>query len=79
MKSVSSLNSPYCPICWLRQTSGFFKAYAHKLIDAGVPVTATTYLGTTHDFVRANQLADTPAAHEAISQASDILKEHLWK
>ena len=48
-------------------------------IDAGVPVTATTYLGTTHDFVRVNQLADTPAACGAISQASDILKEHLWK
>ena len=55
------------------------EAYAHKLIDAGVPVTATTYLGTTHDFVRVNQLADTPAARGAISQASDILKEHLWK
>jgi len=55
------------------------EAYAHKLIDAGVPVTAITYLGTTHDFVRVNQLADTPAARGAISQASDILKEHLWK
>ena len=27
------------------------EAYAHKLIDAGVPVTAVRYLGTTHDFV----------------------------
>lgn len=52
------------------------EAYAHKLIEAGVPVTATRYLGTIHDFVRLNVLANTPAARGAISQASDILKEH---
>ncbi len=53
------------------------EAYAHKLIQAGVPVTATVYLGTTHDFVMLNVLADTPAAVGAISQASDILKKVL--
>jgi acetyl esterase/lipase len=38
------------------------EAYAHKLIDAGVPVTAVRYFGTTHDFVMLNALADTPAS-----------------
>ena len=42
------------------------EAYAHKLIEAGVPVTATRYLGTTHDFVMLNVLADT-AAHVELS------------
>jgi acetyl esterase len=36
------------------------EAYAHKIIDAGVPVTAVRYFGTTHDFVMLNVLADTP-------------------
>ena len=53
------------------------EAYAHKLIDAGVPVTAIRYLGTTHDFVMLNALADTPAVRGAISQASEALKKAL--
>jgi acetyl esterase/lipase len=32
------------------------EAYARKLISAGVPVTATRYLGTVGDFVMLNGL-----------------------
>lgn len=39
--------------------------YAHKLLQAGVNVTATRFLGTIHDFVMLNRLAETPAAIEA--------------
>jgi len=53
------------------------EAYAHKLIEAGVTLAATRYLGTTHEFVTLNVLADPPAAREAINQASDILKKAL--
>ena len=35
------------------------EAYAHKLIDASVPVTAVRYFDTTHDFAMLNALADT--------------------
>ena len=48
-------------------------------MQAGVPTTATLYLGTIHDFVMLNAIADTPAARGAIDQASDTLKEVLSK
>jgi acetyl esterase len=53
------------------------EAYAHKLIDAGVPVTAVRYFDTTHDFVMLNALADTLAARGAVDQASEALKKAL--
>ena len=40
------------------------EAYAHKLMGAGVQVTAVRYHGTIHDFVMLNALSDTPAAVE---------------
>ena len=49
------------------------EAYANKLIQAGVPVTAVRYLGTLHDFVMLNALAKTPAAQSAINQAGRML------
>lgn len=49
------------------------EAYANKLMQAGVPVVATRYLGTVHDFVMLNALADTPAAQGAVSQAGRAL------
>jgi acetyl esterase len=49
------------------------EAYAHKLMEAGVPVTAGRYHGTIHDFVMLNALSDTPAARGAIDQASHTL------
>lgn len=53
------------------------EAYAHKLMQANVTVTATRYLGTVHDFMMLNALSDTPATQGAIAQASDMLKEAL--
>ena len=55
------------------------EAYAHKLMQAGVPTTATRYLGTIHDFVMLNTITDTPAPRGAIDQASHTLKEVLSK
>ncbi len=51
------------------------EAYAIKLVQAGVPVTATRYLGTIHDFVMLNALADTQTARGAIAQATDFLRK----
>jgi len=54
------------------------EAYARKLMDAGVEVTATRYLGTIHDFVMLNALGDTPAAKAAVEQASSKLHGALY-
>ncbi|MGQ9369367.1 alpha/beta hydrolase [Azospirillum sp. ST 5-10] len=53
------------------------EAYARKLAEAGVTVTATRYIGTIHDFVMLNGLADTPAAKGAVAQAAAALKNAL--
>ncbi|TLS47066.1 alpha/beta hydrolase [Streptomyces montanus] len=50
------------------------EAYANKLREAGVPVTAVRYQGIIHDFVMLNALADTHAARAAISQAVVTLR-----
>lgn len=50
------------------------EAYVHKLIEAGIVVTATRYLGTIHDFVMLNAIAGTPATRAAIAQASAVLR-----
>jgi acetyl esterase len=54
------------------------EAYALKLLEAGVPVTAVRYHGTIHDFVMLNVIADDPAPRAAIEQASLMLKNALW-
>lgn len=51
------------------------EAYARKLQQAGVPVTAMRALGTVHDFVMLNALAVTPATHGAIVQATTLLQQ----
>ncbi|XP_024392610.1 uncharacterized protein [Physcomitrium patens] len=48
--------------------------FARKLIEAGVTVTVARYLGTIHDFVMLNALAQTPATKAAIAQACECLK-----
>ena len=53
------------------------EAYARKLIEAGVEVTAVRVLGTVHDFAMLNALADTPATKFAIQIASDKLRAAL--
>ena len=53
------------------------EAYANKLRDAGVPVTAVRYQGIIHDFVMLNALRETHAADAAIRQAIAFLSETL--
>jgi acetyl esterase/lipase len=53
------------------------EAYARKLREAGVPVTAVRYQGIIHDFVMLNALRGTHAADAAIRQAIGFLAEAL--
>ncbi|MEU7477039.1 alpha/beta hydrolase [Lentzea sp. NPDC042327] len=55
------------------------EAYADKLREAGVPVTAVRYAGVIHDFVMLNALRGTHAAEAAIKQAVAFLREALAK
>ena len=51
------------------------EAYAHKLMQAKVPTTAIRFLGTIHDFVMLNAIADTHSARGAIGHASHAFEE----
>jgi len=53
------------------------EAYAAKLRQAGVPVTAVRYQGIIHDFVMVNALRETHAAQAAITQAIGVLSGAL--
>ena len=53
------------------------EAYARKLREAGVEVTAIRYEGIIHDFVMLNALGDTNAARAAIAQAAAFLHDAL--
>lgn len=53
------------------------EAYADKLRQAGVPVTAVRYQAIIHDFVMLNALRGTCAAEAAITQASEFLRTAL--
>ena len=44
------------------------EAYALKLLEAGVRVTAIQYHGTIHDFVMLNPIADDPAQGGPLSK-----------
>jgi acetyl esterase/lipase len=55
------------------------EAYASKLRQAGVPVTAVRYQGIIHDFVMLNALRGTRAATAAIAQASGFLRDALHR
>jgi len=55
------------------------EAYANKLRQAGVPVTATRYQGIIHDFVMLNALRSTHAAEAAITQAIGFLRSTLGR
>ena len=54
-------------------------AYAHKLNDAGVKVTAVRYSGTIHDFVMLNPFSEVPSTKSAIKQGNEALKEAFMK
>jgi acetyl esterase len=53
------------------------EAYARKLKEAGVAVTATRYNGMIHDFVLLNAIHDLPGTQAALRQASDAICEAL--
>lgn len=53
------------------------EAYANKLREAGVRVTAARFQGMIHDFVMLNALAGTTAARGAMSLANAWLREGL--
>ena len=53
------------------------ESYARKLQEAYVRTTCTRYIGTIHDFVMLNALADTPAARGAVGQAIAALRSAL--
>ncbi len=50
------------------------EAYAHQLMAAGVPVSASRYLGAIHDLVLLNPIAETPPARAALAQVIDSLR-----
>ena len=50
------------------------ETYAKKLIEAGVPVTASRYFGTIHDFMMLNALEATPSARAARAEACYFLQ-----
>lgn len=53
------------------------EAYANKLREAGVRVTAARFQGTIHDFVLLNALAETTATRGALALANAWLREGL--
>jgi acetyl esterase len=53
------------------------EAYANKLREAGVPVTAVRFQGVIHDFVMLNALRETHAAETAITLAVNTLRTAL--
>ncbi|MFG2335908.1 alpha/beta hydrolase [Streptomyces yangpuensis] len=53
------------------------EAYANKLRQAEVPVTAVRYQGAIHDFVMLDALRETHAAEAAVSQAVTTLRTAL--
>jgi len=50
------------------------EAYARKLMQAGVRVIATRYVGTIHAFVFLNAITEAPAARAAIAHAIETLR-----
>lgn len=53
------------------------EAYARKLQQAGVSVTATRYNGMIHDFVLLNGIREVPGTQAAIQQVTDGIREAL--
>jgi acetyl esterase len=53
------------------------EAYARKLKDAGVAVTATRYDGMIHDFVLLNAIHNVAGVQAAIQQANDAIRDAL--
>lgn len=54
-------------------------AYGRKLDEAGVPTTVTVYNGMIHDYGMLNPLSHIPGVQEALTQASSLLREALFR
>ncbi|QHC23290.1 alpha/beta hydrolase [Streptomyces sp. GS7] len=56
------------------------EAYAARLREAGIPVTAVRVLGVVHDFMMLDSLRDTAANNVALKLAGDTLRDalHGW-
>ena len=50
------------------------EVFAHKRLEAGLPVTATRYLGAIHDFVLLNPIAQSLSTRAALAQATAALR-----
>jgi acetyl esterase len=50
------------------------EAYAHRLLAAGVPVTAVRYLGAIHDFALLNPIAQSLPTRAAITQTTAAVR-----
>ncbi len=55
------------------------EAYAHKLMQAGVPVVGVRFLGTIHDSMMLNAIAEVPTTRAAVALAIDMLKKFFAK
>jgi acetyl esterase/lipase len=55
------------------------EAYARKLKEAGVPVVATRYNGTIHDFVLLNGIKNVPSTQAALDQVGEAVRSALDK
>jgi acetyl esterase/lipase len=53
------------------------EAYAHRLIEAGVPTTIVRYEAIMHDFMMLNPVRETEATTAAVEQAIAVLRKAL--
>ncbi len=53
------------------------EAYARKMKNAGVDVTAVRYNGVIHDFVLLNAIRHVPEVEAALQQISEGIRQHL--
>ena len=53
------------------------EAYAHRLIEAGVPTTIVRYDAILHDFMMLNPIRETQATTAAVEQAIAVLRKAL--
>jgi acetyl esterase/lipase len=53
------------------------EAYAHRLIEAGVPTTIVRYEAIMHDFMMLNPVRETQATTAAVEQAISVLRKAL--
>ncbi len=55
------------------------EAYAHKLMEAGVPTASIRLIGITHDSAMLNPLTDAPGVRTEIAAAIHALRQAFKK